>query len=201
MTKGFLKKIEQQHPHFTLLCISIIGIFFFFFFLVFSFFIVNKIQIAESIAHFPKFFIVSTIVIMLSSFVIQQAERYFRQEKLQRLYQYLFFTFLLGVVFSVSQALGWRELHESGILMTGPRSRGSYLYIISGLHVLHVLGGMVALIIELYRVNRHIKDPVKKLIFITNLYEKLRIRMLSIYWHFVDVLWVLLLLIFIFSFG
>ena len=83
----------------------------------------------------------------------------------------------------VFQLLGFQQLWEKGITLQASVSY-SFLYVIVGLHAAHVLGGIIALIV-LYA-----KAFSKK----TRNYNSVPVELVSTYWHFVDILWIYLLI-------
>ncbi len=131
----------------------------------------------------PDVFFYNTVVILLSSMTLHGAWIAFKKMK-TKLYQGLLFaSFILGLGFILLQYEGWMQLVDTGIeLTTNPSS--SFLYVISGLHAAHVLGGVVAILIAfLVSIrDKHEVTPVRKL----------RLEMTAHYWHFVDALWLYL---------
>ena len=97
-------------------------------------------------------------------------------------------TFLLGVAFVVLQWMGFTELWEQQkITFKGASGAGQFLYVIFGLHALHVIGGVIALIVMF----------IKAFIGKTKLYSSVPVEVAATYWHFVDMLWIYLLIFFI----
>lgn len=150
----------------------------------------------------PRYFSLSTIVLLISSYTMGQAPRLYAQDDLPSLARCLTATMLLGCVFSGLQVLGWRELLQNGVAFRGEgsRSSGQFLYLISGLHVAHLLGGIVLLLALLLRVAHAERDAVRTLVFIRNPYYRRLLRLLGTYWHFIDVLWVVLFGVFLFMY-
>lgn len=148
----------------------------------------------------PRYFSLSTIVLLLSSYTMAQAPRLYAQDDLPALVRCLVATLLLGCVFAGLQVLGWRELLQNGVAFRGEgsRSSGQFLYLISGLHVAHLLGGMLLLLASVLRVAHAERDAVRTLVFIRNPYHRRILRLLGTYWHFIDVLWVMLFGVFLF---
>ncbi|WP_046242369.1 cytochrome c oxidase subunit 3 [Hymenobacter terrenus] len=148
----------------------------------------------------PRYFSLSTIVLVASSYTIGQAQRLYAQDDLSSLGRCLGATLLLGCVFAGLQVLGWRELTANGIPFRGEASSGSgqFIYLISALHVAHLLGGMLFLLAMLLRVIHADRDAVRTLVFIRNPYHRRQLGMLGTYWHFIDVLWVALFAVFLF---
>src|SRR5258708_500230 len=92
----------------------------------------------------PRAFWYSTGVILISSLTIQMALRSFKEREMARYRNLLTATFLLGILFVLLQWMGFRALWKSNITFKGSGG-GQFLYIIAGLHAVHVLAGVVAL--------------------------------------------------------
>lgn len=132
----------------------------------------------------PKIFIWSTIVILLGSLCIHLALKWFKARNM-RLYRLLMnATAVLGVLFITMQFIGFNQLQHSGVQLFGKGSNpaASFLGVIVGLHLLHVLGGVIAILIQFFKSYR---QKVKT-------YSSLSIELAATYWHFVDILWLYL---------
>jgi cytochrome c oxidase subunit 3 len=147
---------------------------------------------------FPKVFFVSTLALLAGSYTINKALSAFKQSQSKRFKQLLVATLLLSLLFTAGQALGWLNLYQSGIYIAG-KPDGSYLYIISGLHVLHVLAGILWLLFTLIKAQIADQKADQQLLYYTQPNVLIGLEMLAIYWHFVDILWVYLLLFFMFN--
>lgn len=193
------KKMELLHPHQVMLYVSMIGSAIVFLFMIVAF-AASRPEAAELINHrFPKSFVVSTMVILLSSFCVSRVIPAFEKDDLEELKKWMGLTFLLGLIFSMCQLTGWKELEQNGISFSGDRSR-VYLYVISGLHVLHMTGVMIFLLASLMQCHKVSKDVVNQLMYATNPYQKVKLKMLTDFWHFVDILWVIVFLYFLYTF-
>jgi len=121
----------------------------------------------------PAVLWVNTIVLLASSLTIEKARRATRSGT-----RWLVLTLLLGAAFVIGQLIAWRELSAEGVyLSTNPHS--SFFYLLTGLHGLHLLGGIAALSYIVWRGSG----------------EDLRARWLgatALYWHFMDGLWIYL---------
>jgi cytochrome c oxidase subunit 3 len=137
----------------------------------------------------PGVFMISTVVILLSSVVLHGSYVAFKNGK-KSLYQGLLVTgFLLGLVFFVFQYQGWLALTENGVPFTLNPS-GDFVYVISWIHAAHVIGGIAALAVAMiHAFGLRFRFTPKR---------KLRFEMTLTYWHFVDLLWVYLFLFFTF---
>jgi cytochrome c oxidase subunit 3 len=132
----------------------------------------------------PKIFWYSTFVILLSSVIIHLAGKAFKAREMGRYKMLITVTALLGVLFLAMQIMGFLDLESRGIAMVGPRSNSaaSFLFVITCLHMAHVLGGVIAILVIFIRAY---SVKVKN-------YSSLPIDLVSTYWHFVDILWIYL---------
>lgn len=147
-----------------------------------SAYIVKRNQADWLTYDIPLTFWYSTAVIILSSITIILSRRAFLNREMKRYRICLGLTTLLGITFVILQYFGFTQLWENGITLTRNVSF-SFLYIIVGLHALHVMGGVVALIIM------YLKSFSSK----RKNYSPVPIELMNIYWHFVDLLWIYLL--------
>ncbi len=192
-------KIEKLHPYKMLLYLAMIGSSLIFLFMILGH-LTGKLHKDSYISFdFPKAFVVSLVLLLLSSFAMSKVLPAFLKDDMKTLKWYLGVTLFLGISFTLSQYVGWYELKNSGIHFSG-KAAGSYLYVITGLHVLHLAGGLVFLTLVYTQISRVARDPVKVLIMVTNPYERMRLEMLTTYWHFIDTAWVILFFYFLFSF-
>ena len=132
----------------------------------------------------PGIFYINTMVILTSSLTLQLAYRAFKRERSGAYKGWIATTFVLGIAFLVLQYLGWEELAAQGVpLKINPA--GDFVYSISWLHAAHVVGGIAALGVSLVLafVLKLKRTPVRQL----------RLELIMIYWHFVDVLWLYLI--------
>ncbi|MBI2272298.1 MAG: heme-copper oxidase subunit III [Chitinophagaceae bacterium] len=149
-----------------------------------SAYVVKKNQSNWLEFNLPQIFWYSTFVILLSSVTIHLTVKAFKAREMGRYRLLITLTAALGVLFLVLQLLGFRELQNSNIALVGAKSNSaaSFLFVITGLHMLHILGGVIALLIIFARAYA---VKVKN-------YSSLPIEMAATYWHFVDVLWIYL---------
>ena len=140
----------------------------------------------------PVVFLLSTIVILVSSLTLHTANRNFKNEQFAGYRANLTATLTLGMAFIVLQGWGWRHLILAGVgLENNPA--GGFVYIISGLHLLHILLGLIFLAVALAEAMRR-TAYVDAFVYSVNPPNQLKLRLLTLYWHFVDVLWVALFL-------
>jgi len=147
---------------------------------------------------FPKLFLISTVVLGLSSYTMNKILFFFKKDNFIKFKKAVLQTLILGTLFLIFQIAAWFELSNEGIYLAG-KPDGSFLYLISALHALHLIAGL-GLLLHLWFMSKYkMKDPVKRLIYFTNNQNFTRLKLIALYWHFVDVLWVYLLLFFLFN--
>ncbi|UOQ77103.1 cytochrome c oxidase subunit 3 [Hymenobacter sp. 5516J-16] len=192
------QRIEGVPPLLLMLYLGLAGIGVLFLMLVVAYMYTrSQSDTPTGIYPLPRFFSLSTIVLLISSYTINQARHLYTRDDLAGLARCLGATLLLSSVFAGLQVLGWRELMAQGVLLDGVAS-GTFVYLLSALHVAHLLGGMLFLLALLLRTHTAARDAVRSLVFIRNPYRRLQLRMITIYWHFIDVLWVALFAAFLF---
>ncbi len=122
--------------------------------------------------------LINTIVLVSSSFVIYVAERYLHDKKLWGFRLFLLATMAMGSYFLYGQAVEWRSLpftYQSGLF-------GGTFFLLTGFHGLHVFTGILLQLIMLVRS------------FIPGDYDNgyFGVEATSLFWHFVDVIWIVL---------
>jgi cytochrome c oxidase subunit 3 len=180
---------EQQHkihPHKFALWVAIASIIMMFAGLT-SAYIVKSGQANWQEVQTPAIFWASTAVLLLSSITMQSALRAVKQRSMPTYRVLLALTLVLGIIFVVLQWLGFSWMWERGVRFEGSGA-GQFLYIIFGLHAIHVLGGIIALAVIL----------AKQYLGRSRTYNSTPAEVMSTYWHFVDVLWIYLLVFFLF---
>ena len=132
----------------------------------------------------PQTFYYSTAVILLCSVFINMSVAAAKKNNLVRMQQALAATFLLGLLFMILQFVGWSQLTSQKIFFAGKDSNasGSFFYVLTGLHLAHLFGGMLYLL----AVNI---QALKKSYSSQNY---LSLQLCATYWHFLDGLWIYL---------
>ncbi|MCB0530914.1 MAG: cytochrome c oxidase subunit 3 [Lewinellaceae bacterium] len=136
----------------------------------------------------PDIFLFNTLVILASSVTLHFAFQAFKKGMEKPYKVLLFATFVLGIAFVVLQYQGWKALTAMGATFTANPST-SFVYVISGVHAAHVLGGVAALVVAMIHGFYLPFKPTFR--------RKLRFELVVNYWHFVDILWVYLVVFFI----
>lgn len=184
MSSSTNQKNKRIHPHkFTLwvamgsICMMFAGLT--------SAYIVKRNQSNFLEFSLPTLFWISTVVIISSSITMQLALQNFKAKYMSRYRVLITITAILGSIFAALQIAGFLNLENHGIKLTGAGSNpaASFILVIAGLHMLHVLGGVIAL---LYLVIKTFATRVRN-------YNPTPVEIIATYWHFVDILWIYLL--------
>jgi len=133
----------------------------------------------------PNIFFVSTAVLLLSSLLLHLSFNAFKLGEVQK-YRYLLVgSLILGFAFLALQYSGWEALYSIGVDLKG-NPAGSFLYMLTGVHALHIVGGLVALVIGVIKAFSMKYKLTER--------RKINFELTLHYWHFVDLLWVYLLI-------
>ena len=153
-----------------------------------SAYIVKKSQANWLEYSLPGVFWYSTLSIIASSITINMALKAFKAREMKQYRTLITITAFLGLLFMALQIVGFANLEARNIPLFGARSNSatSFLGVITILHMLHVLGGVIALMVIFIRAYL---SKVKN-------YSSLPIEIISTYWHFVDFLWIYLFIFF-----
>lgn len=182
---------KRREPFAFMLYLAIIGSGLLFLFLMLVF-ITKEVRNQDIPVKIPGVFWVSTLIILLSSFTLRGANKAFREERFRSYRLNISITLLAGVLFIVLQGLGWRIMLLAGVTMSN-NTGGMFIYVLSGLHILHTLGGLIALA----SANRDAfqrMEYIDSYVYSVNPPNQLKIKLISIYWHFIDILWIILFL-------
>jgi cytochrome c oxidase subunit 3 len=129
----------------------------------------------------PQLFYVTSGIVILSSITLQLAYIAAKKDDLVKVKLWIVMTSIFGAAFLVGQFLAWQNLVVNSVYLVGNPS-GSFLYIITGLHALHVVSAVIFLFVVLvatFKFKVHSKSLSQ-------------MEMCLTYWHFLSVLWLYL---------
>ncbi len=134
----------------------------------------------------PPLFYVSTGIIVLSSLIYFLAKKAAQQNKGQLSTILLTITLVMGFAFIYLQSEGFNQMVNKGVYLTGGVSnpKASFIYVIAGVHIIHVIAGIISLLVVLYN---QVKGKYSS-------EEYLGISLGETFWHFLGILWVYLIL-------
>jgi cytochrome c oxidase subunit 3 len=139
--------------------------------------------------HFnlPSILYFNTVLLLISSVTLEVSRRRIAtfmgglRNQAESPARWLYITLSLGLLFVAGQYIAWRQLSARGLfLATNPSS--SFFYVLTAAHALHILGGLGGIV--------HVIRKLSKSVL-----RRSTLDATARYWHFMDVLWVYLLLL------
>ena len=148
-----------------------------------SAYIVKKAEGDWLLIEFPQLFKLTSVLIVLSSISMHFAYIAAKRNNLFNIRLGLGITGVLAIAFTVGQYMSWGELVAQGVYFVG-NPAGSFIYVFTGLHVAHLAGGLIFLLVVVRRS------------FAYRVHSKslLSIELCTTYWHFLGGLWLYLYL-------
>ena len=183
------------HPSNVMLNILLFGLSMLFLALTIAY-IYTRVTMAVPPVHIPLLFIFNTLVLLVSSRTMMAAKRCYLADDTTGYQNNLKFTIGLSVVFMVLQTIAWWMLFQKNLRLDNSSTAVQYLYVISFAHLAHVLAGLPFLILFYLTAKKRMVDPVTVLVYFSDPQKRLKLRLLTIYWHFLDGLWIYLVLFF-----
>ena len=129
----------------------------------------------------PSVLWLNTAILLASSTTIEAARRSLAHSRLSAMRTWLLVSGGLGLAFLVGQLVAWQQLVTAGVYLP-TTLHSSFFYLLTGLHGIHLLGGMIAMGYVLVRALRNRIEPGRDQ----------SLKLCATYWHFMDALWVYL---------
>lgn len=125
----------------------------------------------------PVLFYLNTLLLIISSVLLHRAMLFEDESKAR---SWLSFALIAGVSFIVFQLIAWYQMVQMGLTLSSGGRVVSYLYVLSGLHGVHILGGLIFMLVVLRKLRKG---------------ETEYLEMATWFWHFLGMLWIFLLAI------
>jgi cytochrome c oxidase subunit 3 len=129
----------------------------------------------------PPVLWLNTAILLASSATIEAARRSLSHARLQAMRTWLLVSGGFGLAFLAGQLVAWRQLVAAGVYLPSTH-HSAFFYVLTGLHGVHLLGGLTGLAWVLSKALKHRIDPARD--------ESL--KLCGTYWHFMDGLWIYL---------
>jgi cytochrome c oxidase subunit 3 len=139
----------------------------------------------------PRVLLLSTALIIISSGTLEMAKRKLRSDAVAAHRRWLLVTAVLGFAFLGSQLLAWRQLVGQGVYVSS-NPHSSFFYLLTATHGVHLLGGLMAL------VYLSIRTRPRQLNELAVVKRQGAADAVTLYWHFMDVLWLYLFVLLFF---
>lgn len=140
----------------------------------------------------PFEFWISAGIVIVSSIFMQMAYRSAQRDDIYKIPSLLTITLICGIAFCISQFYGWLNLMDRGLFFSNKEPAeisASFVYVISAAHFAHIIGGLILLTVGITRASR-LQIHKKNMVFI---------NICKTYWHFLGLLWIMLLLFLYFA--
>jgi cytochrome c oxidase subunit 3 len=156
-------------------------------------YVYSRVQYQLPPVRLPWLFFFNTLILIGSHWTLSKAFRAYTEDDTEEYRRQLSATLLLSVVFLLLQGLAWAQLYQDALLPKSDLST-SYMYALSILHFLHVIGGIPFLVAFTLTAYTRMREPVSVLLYFADPDKRRHLRLLIRYWQFLGLLWVYLLL-------
>jgi len=182
------------HPSNVMLSILLFGLSVLFLALTVSY-VYTRVTMGVPPVQIPMLFIVNTVILLGSSYTMMRAKKCYLYDFTEGYIVNLKYTIWLSFLFMLMQTVAWIWLFQNNIALN-TSTTAAYLYVISFVHLLHVVAGLPYLFLFYYTAKKRMVDPVTVLVYFSDPEKRLKLRLLTVYWHFLDGLWIYLVLFF-----
>ena len=184
----------RLHPNKILLTLLLMGITMLFLAMSASY-IYQRVTEGIGAIQLPYTFLINALVLMGSSYTLHQAKKAYLNDDTEDYKRQLTYTLGLTLLFMTAQVYAWADMSAQGLMPnTGPAV--GYIYALAILHFVHVFAGIPFLVLFLKTAYQRMKEPVSVLIYFSDPEKRLKLRLLEVYWHYLDVLWLFLVVFF-----
>lgn len=186
------------HPNYIILILVLFGVTALF--MGFSAaYLYNRLQQGVAPVRLPSLFYYNSILLLASSYSLWTSKKAYQNDQTSKYQQMLVVTLVLTIAFLIAQILAWNQLYDLNISLQHS-TMASYMYVITGLHFAHLIAGIPFLIYFIYVAVTKMKSPMTVLIYFADTDKKRKLDLLNIYWHFLDALWLYLVIFFLINY-
>lgn len=182
------------HPKNVMLNLLLFGLAFLFLALTVAY-VYTRVTMQVEPVRVPWLFFFNTLILLASSATMVRAKRRYLEDDTEGYQRHLKYTIWLSLLFAVMQAIAWYLLFRNNLHL-GTSTTTAFLYVISFTHLAHVLAGLPFLYLFYRTAKKRMVDPVTVLVYFSDPEKRLRLRLLTLYWHFLDGLWIYLVVFF-----
>lgn len=182
------------HPFNIMMNLLLIGVTMLFIALSASY-IYSRVQHGIPPIKIPFMFVVNTLMLIGSSWTLMQAKKAYEDDNTEGYKRFLGLTLFLSILFMLAQCIAWWQMMQANDHIASSNVAG-YIWAISIIHLAHVLGGIPFLAAFWYVAIKRMKEPVSVLVYFSDPLKKLKLKLLTMYWHYLDILWIYLVVFF-----
>lgn len=159
---------------------------------IFVVYFIKKHDSSGQVNALPDVFWISTLVMLFSSITLHEANLAFAQERFLHYRVFLGTTTILGLIFMLLQVSGWLEMIKTELFVD--KDSIGLIYLLTGLHLLHILAGEIYLGLLLKKALQN-RSYVDSFVYSVNPPNRLRLKLFTRYWHFIDALWLVVFIV------
>jgi cytochrome c oxidase subunit III len=182
------------HPGNVMLFILLFGLSVLFLALTISY-VYTRVTMNVPPVRLPVLFLFNTAILLGSSYTMIRARRCYLGDDTEGYQNNLKNTIRLSALFMLMQCVAWYWLFSNNIVLKSSTTT-AYLYVISFVHLAHVVAGLPFLVLFYRTAKKRMVDPVTVLVYFSDPEKRLKLRLLTVYWHFLDGLWIYLVAFF-----
>lgn len=186
------EKSFRFHPQNVLLTLVLMGISMLFLALSVAY-VYSRVQHQLPPVRLPMLFFINTLVLGGSSWTLIRAGRAYENDQSAEYQRDLVITLILSLLFLTMQIVAWIQLVQQEIFIQSSVS-SSFLYALSFLHFVHVIGGLPFMIWFVHHASKKLNQPISALLYFSDDDHWRGLKLLTKYWHFLDILWIFLVL-------
>lgn len=187
------------HPYKVIMYLAMASILMFFAITTSALLVKKGDTMAWEAFKLPTIFFISTLILLSSSALMHYAKHLYGNLKFQFSRLALLLSILLALVFVFSQYLGFKELNAMGKPLAGNAS-GSFIWVIVISHALHIIGGLFFALLILFKSFRNRNNIEFEGSNMLNPKRLLSLELVTMYWHFIDFIWIYLFIFFYFNY-
>ncbi len=181
------------HPNNVMLFLLLFGLTFLFLALTVSYLYI-RITMNVPPVRLPWLFLLNTTLLLGSSYTLMLAKKAYQNDDTAGYQLQLKRTIWLSVIFLFMQGAAWLWLFHINQTTMQTSTTAAFLYVLSIAHFAHVVAGLPFLVAFYRTARKRMVDPITVLIYFSDPEKRLKLRLLTIYWHFLDLLWIYLVL-------
>ncbi len=181
------------HPYNVMLFLLLFGLTFLFLALTVSYLYI-RVTMNVPPVRLPWLFLANTLLLIGSSYTLTQAKKAYQRDDTAGYQRHLRRTIGLSVLFLFMQGAAWLWLFNINQISMQSSTTAGFLYVLSLAHFAHVVAGLPFLVAFYRTARKRMVDPITVLIYFSDPEKRLKLRLLTIYWHFLDLLWIYLVL-------
>ncbi len=193
--KIFEKIIERRYYNYEVVLYFCMGsITLLFLGLSLSYFFNSRLIHAQKSLTLPPIIFINSFILLFSSIILEFIKKAFNDDNIIN-YKNILYLFIISIFIFISlQIYIWVSLSKIGFDLQ--HNSAAFLFLISGFHVLHIIGGLIFILSFHIKHWKNIQNNITSLVFFSDKTAYLQLKLFSIYWHFLTAVWLYLLFFF-----